>query len=316
MKRRNLALILGAVATLTITVFAQTVSEPKPSFGVASIKARNGIPNRGPTGGGFPSSVGIQGCRFTATNSSLRSLLQFAYRPPNGQLPGSQIVGGPTWMDSDRFDIEAKPDDETKPIPMRDVQRMVQSLLEDRFQLKAHRDTREMQTYDLVVGKSGAKMKTSEDQTPATLDGPLVCTGTASGETPATAATGQLSPSGLLRGGVRTIGSPKPSGILLTVSGFATPLSTFMNLIQSYAGRPIVNKTDLTGLFDFELKFGLDNSAPSASNAGPPGGAPEPAGPSIFTAIQEQLGLKLESSKGPVDILVVDSAQKPAENGN
>src|SRR6185295_6772144 len=151
---------------------------------------------------------------------------------------------------------------------------------------------REMPTFDLVAAKGGPKIKRSEDQTPAPTSGSVACTAT---PPPPTAAGGQRGPSSLPRGGVRTIGTPTPSGIVLTLSGFATPLSAFIELVQSYTGRPVVNKTDLTGLFDFELKFSLENSAPGALTAAP-GGATDPAGPSVFTAIQE-LGLKLEPSK-------------------
>ena len=109
---------------------------------------------------------------------------------------------------------------------------------------------------------------------------------------------------------------PGPSGILLTLTTSAMTLSSFADAIRSYAGRPVVDKTDLKGLFDIKLQFGLEGAQLNGAGGPEPGGIgtpSDPAGPSIFTAVQD-LGLKLESAKGPLDIVVVDSAQKPSEN--
>src|SRR5262249_21320644 len=133
---------------------------PKPSFEVVSIKPS--APTLGIRGGG------PRGDRFSMTGASLKMLLQMAYgRPNNNALFGQlQISGGPNWMDSDRYDIEAKADCSGGVLSREQLQLMVRSMLEDRFQLKAHMETRELPIYNLVVAKDGPKLKASADQTP------------------------------------------------------------------------------------------------------------------------------------------------------
>ena len=185
-------------------------------------------------------------------------------------------------MDTDRFDIEANAEADAGVIPTEEMQLMVRSLLEDRFQLKAHFENRELPIYELVVAKNAPKIKLAEDQNPVT---------------PVT---------------TRQIAMPGPGGIALTISNTAITLSDFATLLQQYAGRPIVDKTSLRGLFDVKLQFSVDVGGPSVgTQLGLP---PDPSGPSIFTAVQEQLGLRLERARGPVEVLVIDSVQKPTEN--
>jgi uncharacterized protein (TIGR03435 family) len=203
----------------------------------------------------------------------------FAYRPQSGRpLRNGDIIGAPDWTDSEHFDIEAKGDAIPSPEQMRV---MVQSLMLDRFQLKAHWETREMPTFNLVLAKNGPKFKPSQDQSPVRID-----------------AQG--------RGTVRTLGKPSPAGIALSMSGNALPMDTLVSNFQSYAGRPVFDKTGLSGLFDVSLEFFLD------SNNVPPAAAP--SGPPFAIAIEEQLGLKLESATGPVEVLGIDSVSKPSEN--
>jgi uncharacterized protein (TIGR03435 family) len=184
----------------------------------------------------------------------------------------------------------------------------VQSLLEDRFQLRTHYEMRELPVYNLVVGKNGAKIKLSEDQTPTN---------------PADQRGTPFNPSARPpRGTMRVTGMPSPSTqtILLTISATALPLSQFINVLQDYAGRPVVDKSGITGLFDLRLQFALETPSILSSAAPPTGGqvapalASDPPGPSLFTAIQEQLGLKLDSAREPVQVLVIDNVQKPSEN--
>jgi uncharacterized protein (TIGR03435 family) len=212
------------------------------------------------------------------------------------------------------------------------MQPMVRSMVEDRFQLKAHMETRELPIYNLVVAKDGPKIKRSEDQTPvapsqaqpAQLCGPLP----AAPPAPVPFITpGQ-------RGSPFDPNSPAPRGFIggmfaastIMFRGSAVPLGNMVGMIRQQVGRPIVDKTELKGLYDFVLRFspeGLPNF-PGVIAAPPPqppqGGAPTvPAAPaaeplpSIFTALQD-LGLRLESAKGPVEVLVIDSVQKPTEN--
>jgi uncharacterized protein (TIGR03435 family) len=195
----------------------------------------------------------------------------------------SDIIGAPDWTDRDAFDIQAKADTSIPSSPEQ-MRLTIQSLLADRFQLKAHWETREMATYNLVAAKGGIKLKLAEDQTPIGLDNQD-------------------------RGVVRTIAKPSPAGILLNMSGKALPIDTLVSALQSYAGRPVFDKTGLGGMFDVTLQFFLESSNPPQQTT-----ASDPSGPILATAIEEQLGLKLESAKGPVEVLVIDSLQRPTEN--
>jgi uncharacterized protein (TIGR03435 family) len=211
---------------------------------------------------------------------TVRGLLAFAYRTPDRPaLMAEQILGGPGWIDTDRFNIEGKPEGGASKDEM---QVMVQSLLEDRFQLKLHYETRELPVFNLLL--ASPKLKLSADQTSPTQPpdrGTLSMTGSSSGT---------------------------------TIKGNAVPISALIDMLHTAAGRPVLDKTGLKGLFDINLLF--SQSGPTAAT---PAGvsetplASDPSGPSILSAIQE-LGLKLESAKAPIEVLVIDSVQKPTEN--
>lgn len=274
-----IALALGAVIA-----HAQSL---RPQFEVASVK-----PN---TSGDFRSTSTTRGGRFVATNYTLRRLIQFAYSPKGSQLLNDHIVGGPAWIDTDHFDLEGRiENDRAGNVPV-----MVQSLLEDRFQLKVHRETRELPIYDLVVAKRG-KLKLSDDQT------------TPNPKAPPAPATGDT----LARGVFGIL--PGSSGF--TIEGRAVPISILVNLLRSEVGRPVVDKTDLQGLFDIHLPFIPESNPIAARPRVPTPSRPQPATPldlsgaSIFTALQEELGLKLESAKGPVEVLMIDHAERPDAN--
>src|SRR5262249_20487388 len=194
--------------------------------------------------------------------------------------------------------------------------------------LKAHMETRELPVYNLVVGKEGAKIKGSEDQTAPTLGGGAQPCGPAPSAPPP-----PPPPFGGERGGPSDPKFTPPLGAMmmmlnptgLTLQASGVPVTSLIAMLQQQVGRPIIDKTDLKGLFDFKLQFspeGLNLPGPpggfAPGVAPPPGAGPSPPSsadpvPSLFTAIQE-LGLKLESSKGPVAVLVIDSVQKPKEN--
>ena len=222
--------------------------------------------------------VGIEmlpGGRISMSGVTVKNLIQQAYG-----VRDFQIVGGPSWMGSERYDITAKPEGAAT---QEQVKVMTQALLADRFKLQFHRETKELPTYALVVAKGGPKMKQSE------------------------AAGG----SGEGRGGqMRMMGRGhfEAQGI---------PVSGLVNQISNALGRSVIDKTELQGDYDFKLDWTPDENAPGMMRA--PGGdaAPPPSdasGVSIFTALQDQLGLKLESTKGPVEILVIDRAEKASEN--
>jgi uncharacterized protein (TIGR03435 family) len=211
----------------------------------------------------------VIGGRFIATNATLKALAGFAY-----DVRGDQISGGPRWFDSDAYNIEAMPGKDT-PIPegfaaSNTFRMMVRSLLEDRFKLAIHRESREGQIYELEVTKGGPKLK---------------------------AAT-KTNPSGLFPGRGR-------------VEGKAASMSLLARYLSGPTGRVVFDKTGLEGNYDFTLTWTPElTSAPeTAANS-----QPDVTGPSIFTAVQEQLGLRLESVRGPVDKLVIDHVEKPDLN--
>jgi uncharacterized protein (TIGR03435 family) len=239
-------------------------------------------------------------------------------------------------MDSDRWDIQATADCSGGVLSREQLQLMIQSMLEDRFQLKAHLETREMPIYNLVLGKDGPKLKASEDQTPPNLGqgGPPPPCGPVPAAPPATLPPPPPPPAPGQRGGILDPNFVMPRGGMAMTFGTmgmgirasAVPISNLVNMLQNQVGRPIIDKTDLKGLFDFTLQFspeglnnpGLPGLPPPGAGAAPigPGATATPASdpvPSLFTAIQD-LGLRLESSKGPVPALVIDSVQKPTEN--
>jgi uncharacterized protein (TIGR03435 family) len=327
-KTGKVALIIFAFAFAVVPLLSQTAAKQKPSFEVVSIKPS--APSLGIRGGG------PRGDRYSMVGATLRTLLQNGFsRANNTPLGGQlQVINAPNWIDSDRYDIDAKADCSGGILPREQMQLMVQSMLEDRFQLKSHMETRELPIYNLVIGKDGPKIKKSEDQTPS----PFAAAGPPQPCGPAPAAPPPPLPpppapgqpfdfSRLPRGAMVMMMNPT-TGMTMQASG--VPLTNLVGMLQQQAGRPIIDKTDLKGLFDFKLNF-LPENQPNFG-PGPPGGlgpgpgpatigpAPAPTTaaadpiPSVFTAIQEQLGLRLESAKGPVEVLVIESVQKPTEN--
>jgi uncharacterized protein (TIGR03435 family) len=282
--------VLRLIIAAAVTLVPQRVLPQQHGFDVASVK-----PNVLGNAAG-PPRVAADGRRFSASNATLRSFITFAYRPDDGRtLQFADVIGAPEWMDRDRFDIEAKTDEASDPASSVQMRRMVQSLLADRFGLKTHWETHEnVDIYNLVLAKGGSKLKLSEDQSTPSI--PVI--------TPGPANASQPPP----RGQIRTIANPAAGGITVTVSASSVPFADVAGTLQSYARRAVVDKTGLNGLFDYRLQFVLD----AGSSTNPT--ASDPAGSSLFTAIQEQLGLKLEASKGAVQVLVIDSIRKPSDN--
>ena len=292
MRKASLLTALGLLL-FAIPALSQAPSETKPIFEVTSVKPNKSGDNRVSIGGGA-------GGRFVATNVPLRLLMQVAYR-----VRDFQISVGPDWVQSDRWDVEGRaeegtvqwpegPPDPNVPDPMA---LRVQSLLEDRFQLKLHRETREMPVYELTVSKSGSKLKLSEDQNPYRPPEP-----------------GAPPPPPPQRDAPLRPGSMRTGRGDLEAAG--VPMPTFLMALSQQLGRTVIDKTGLKGFYDLKLQWVPDfgsGAGPSPAGVQPPPQA-DLSGPSIFTAVQEQLGLRLESTKGPVEVLVIDSVQKPTEN--
>ena len=273
---RGLTLLTALVlVTLAPAVRAQTqapsaTSIHPPSFDVISVK-----PNK--------TSLGVHGLittEFTAdgfrgTNVPVHTLLLQAYGLHEGES-----FGEPAWANSEVFDIEAKvagPDVAAfSKLDSDQLQAMLRQILAERFGLVAHRETRELPVYAMSVAKGGPKLKEF-------VFDPAV-------------------PASARRGG----------GVQMSMGMIAAHECTipyFLSMLSRQLGRTVVDRTGLTGNYDFTLRWSPDNSATSASE-----GAQADTLPSIFTAVQEQLGLKLESTKAPASVLVVDHLERPSQN--
>ena len=302
--RRNSALLIClAVAGLVLAsppAPAQTNSTPAPPaatkplvFDAISIKPDNGgtsINNQGL----ISSRVMVRNPPdgFSAVNANARFLIANAY-----DVKEDQISGGPDWVGSKGFDIDAKVTgtDPSDPHQLTKAQRGegLQALLADRFKLAFHTETKEAPIYVLTEGKGAPKLKESKpsDAPPANIPPGAVVRGPDGGGPP--------------RGGMMRMSGPGN----LTVT--AMTMTQFATLLSSQLHRTVVDKTGLTSSYDFTLQWTPDNAP-----VGPGGDAQpsDPTGPTIFTAVQEQLGLKLESTKGPVKTLVIDHIEPPSEN--
>jgi uncharacterized protein (TIGR03435 family) len=208
---------------------------------------------------------------FTTTNSTLNDLIAFAWG-----IHARQIVNGQSWLESERFDITAKP--QQTGIPNVDQLRtMVQKLVADRFGLAMHTEKRELSAYVITVGKTGPKLSKNESG-----------------------------------GNLPGFGGRGPGAIGVRNS----TMKEFAGFLQArILDRPVVDQTGLSGKFDFTLEWRPDTTQLAPGASPPPQLSPEVESRSdLFTAIQEQLGLKLDASRAPVEVYVIDKVQKPSEN--
>jgi bla regulator protein BlaR1 len=288
---------------------------PAPAFEVASIKPCGSGDFGGKSGGGRSGGpVDGQGPspdRLNLACQSVKTLIRTAYitfangrRIAPGPLP--PIEGGSAWIDSERYKVDAKAEGSPGQELMRGP--MLQALLEERFKLKVHRETKEVPVYVLTVAKNGPKLLPFQDGSCVVLD---------FSKPPALPAPGEK-PIPFCGMAMRRITEPNVKWELHggSFDDLARALGVDMDRI-------VINKTGVTGQFDFHMEFAPDESTPFLNGRGRGGdrGAPPPAtpsdpsgGPSIFTAIQEQLGLKLESAKGPREFLIIDRVEKASEN--
>ena len=285
LKLRFFGKLLLAASSLAVTSLGQTSAPPSPSsrvpastaappvFEVAAITLNQS--------GSGSSDSDINNGRFTATNVSLKNLMEYsAYG-----IPGNRILDGPKWLDSTRFDIEAKMDDAVADHlrtlahgPRRlETQAMFQQLLADRFKLAVHWETRELPVYALTVGKKTPKIQPTKEASE----------------------------------GSGTSSHNSRSGSEFSAKGVTLPelAEALTQELSRDLGRDVIDKTEMKGRYDLTLKW-----TPDAGAATDSAGSSADAGPSIFTAVQEQLGLKLEPAKAPVQVLVIDHAEMPSEN--
>ena len=286
MKGTILRLVVAAVTLSALAVLAAQAPAGDayhPVFDTASVK-----PNK--SGDGRVALRGQPGGVFTAINMTAQGLIQFAYR-----VQAFQVSGGPDWMRTDRFDVNAKAGAN---VPPGQGQLMMQALLADRFKLAIHKESKEGQVYALVMAKNGGK--------PGPQLKPSDCAPPTPG--PQAAPPNGSNPCGLARVGL---------GLF---QGQGVPIAQLLNFFSNLTNRAVIDRTGLSGTFDVDLKWAPDPALGGAGPfgglpPGPPGAAPPPPSqsdaPEIFTAIQEQLGLKLDSQRGPVDVLVIDHVEQP-----
>jgi len=245
---------------------AGPTSSASPGFDVAVIR-----PNPGDTTGHSHIWSSASDGNFKAQNVTAMDLVRYAFG-----MPETRVTGGPGWMRSAKWDMEAKSDPAIDAqlrgldsAPAREQkQQLLQALLADRFGLKVHEETRELPTYALVVAKGGPRFQ------PSKVNGATISNG-----------SGQI-----------------------TVKGSDHTLALLAEQLSRSLGRIVVDKTGLDGRYELSVKWTPDDAATPSNTAN------TDTGPSIFTAIQEQLGLKLESQKGPVQILIIDHIDMPSQN--
>jgi uncharacterized protein (TIGR03435 family) len=280
----SIKLFLAAMAFATVGVSRAQPPSVHSGFEVASVK---------PTVNAEGQSLlqAVPG-RLRMTNLALRRLILNAYAVQDYQLSGD-----PSWVASEHYDIQATTAGTTSVQQMEGP--MLRALLAERFKLTLHRETRQLPVYQLVVGKGGVKLQLSKEGscTPYSVDSPP----------PPAPTPGQ--PNGNFCGLHLSV-----DGLNRTLDGkgvaLAAVATTLSRTYTSNLGRNVIDRTGLTGTFDVHLKWAID---PLTSPAAP-GAAQDLAGPSLPTALQEQLGLRLESTRGPVEVLVIDHIERPSEN--
>jgi uncharacterized protein (TIGR03435 family) len=310
--RRNLLLSVTGLAAVAATgVFGMTQAPPSRARGQSQVQTQSTTaiapvyvyevvsvkPSKPGTNGGYTMDTPDG---YTAKGTSLMILIHYAF----GISYDDQFPGAPSWISAERFDVDAKMDGSVanalKKLSSDDRklarQQMLQALLADRFKLTVHRETRDLPVYTLVIAKSGSKLKAvkSDDNSPNRIK----------------------DAGGLAATNVVSMGA---SGGAMTMTGQAVSMPMLIRLLSQRVGRIVVDKTGLTGNFDFYMQFTPEEGGLLAASSDAPGGASplpasDPGAPSIFTAVQEGLGLKLESGKVSVEVIVIDHIERPSGN--
>jgi uncharacterized protein (TIGR03435 family) len=300
-KKTALATLGLAAFVAPVVIGVLNVAAATPKFEVASIKPCE--PGHGPV------SYVITPGMLKAHCLTVKGLIGTAY--VTNAEPGAgttflrdAVTGGPAWLSSDTYDIEAKAEGNPSGPVMAGP--MLRALLEERFKLKLHRETKQIPVYELTAAKSGFRLKPLPQGS---------CTPSAPFE---------IEPQGLTQNEARAAAAQRCNWALgVNGRGQMNIHAATLDQMAAQFGhmlaidRPVVNRTGIPGIFDFHLEFTPGENVPHVGfrdDGAPEPAAPESAGPSIFTALQEQLGLKLEPAKGPGEFLVIDHVERPSEN--
>jgi uncharacterized protein (TIGR03435 family) len=235
-------------------------------FEVASLKPSDGTANIS----GIRPAQGGQ--RYEAMNCPIKLMIQVAYR-----VKAEQVVGGPAWMDTDRYDMQAKAE---KPSNADELHVMLMNMLVDRLQLKFHQEKREMAMYALTVDKGGAK----------------------------------LTPHEAANAGEPWIDQTQEKPLHLKLKATSVPMDYVAFRFSQLLDRPVVNLTNLAGGYDFNLEFTRELPPGFPEGGRINGEEPDTSGPTLFAALKQQLGLELKAQKGPVEVIVIDHVEKPTGN--
>jgi len=259
---------IAVCALMAAPLFAQPPSAVSPElrFEVASLKPTP----PGARGGGIRPAEG--GMRYVAGNVPVRAMIMVAYR-----MRLDQIVGGPSWLDSERYDMEAKAE---RPSSPDELHTMLINMLVDRMQLRFHREQRSLPRYVLTVSKDGPKLTPHQAQTAHDPWADLTM--------------------------------EKFLHLKLTVT--AAPLDYAAFQMAQQVDRPVIDMTGLKGGYDFTLSFTANLPAGFPEGGKINGEDPDTSGPTIFQAVKQQLGLELKPDKGPVNVIVIDHVEKPSAN--
>ena len=309
-------LSLGAAEFVSVVVFivfafvgakqigaqSQSPAGDKPSFAVASVRENK---SDGPANMNIPLLGDIYtptGGVFSGTNIRLATYLYFAFNFTGNQM---QLVLPhlPAWVISDHFDIEARADGDPTKAQMR---LMMQSLLADRFKLAAHYETQQLPVYAAVLskpGKTGPQLRPHSEDVPCSTVPPAPPT-SGSAATPSAITNGLPT----VCGGIVGLSASAPGR--MRVAGRNIPIGMIVSTLPQMGGfdRSVLDQTGLTGNFDFNFEWTPQNHGPDADPQ------PDDSGPAIMQALNEQLGLKLESKKGPVEVFVLDHIERPTGN--
>jgi len=290
--------ILIVTGTADLALRAQSPAAVTPKFEVASVKPCK-------DGGSGGRSADRPPGRLHVNCQTVKDLIRDAYDLlANGRMWRGMITrnsrtvpieGEPGWVNSERYYIDAKAEGPQAQEMMRGP--MMRTLLEDRFKLKIRRETRQGPVYELKVAQGGLRLESVANGS---------CTPIEEFDF-RKLAPGQKLP--LICDGAR-IQNGKLDFLAMSIADFC------QNLAWNGLDRPVIDKTGIAGKFNFHIEFAPDEANPGFLSAGgdPAAAPPDPAGPSIFTALQQQLGLKLERATGPVEFLVIDHVERPSEN--